>query len=96
MTRSELVQRISEKVPHLYQVDVEKVVLTIFDKISDSLEQGQRVELRGFGAFVVKERKSRTSRNPRTGQTLEVDAKQVPFFKAGKHLKSRLNSSVTR
>jgi integration host factor subunit beta len=93
MTKSELIQRISEQNPHLYQRDVERIVSTIFDEISEALAQGQRVELRGFGAFSVKDRESRTGRNPRTGETVHVDAKRIPFFKTGKLLRERLNGA---
>lgn len=91
MIRSELIQKISDTNPHLYQRDVEKIVNTILDQIVSALENGDRVELRGFGAFSVKRRDARTGRNPRTGDTVEVDEKHVPFFKAGKLLRDRLN-----
>lgn len=92
MIKSELVQKIAEENPHLYQRDVENIVSAILDEISDALANGDRVELRGFGAFSVKQRGARTGRNPRTGETVEVDAKAVPFFKTGKELRERLNS----
>ena len=92
MTKSELIARISEINPHLYQSDAEKIVSTIFDEISASLAKGHRVELRGFGVFSVRIRKARAGRNPRTGEKVSVEAKNVPFFKAGKKLKDRLNS----
>jgi len=91
MTRSELIQRISEKNPHLYLRDVEKIVETIFSEIIDALSRGDRVELRGFGAFSVKERDARVGRNPRTGEQVQVDAKRLPFFKTGKALRDALN-----
>ena len=91
MTRSELVARLALKNPHLFQRDVERIVSTVFDKISKTLTTGDRVELRGFGAFSVKERKSRTGRNPRTGESVFVEKKFVPFFKAGKELRIQLN-----
>ena len=93
MTKSELIQRISEMNPHLYQRDVERIVSTIFDQIADALAHGQRVELRGFGAFSVKDRDSRTGRNPRTGETVHVESKRIPFFKTGKLLRERLNAT---
>ena len=92
MTKSELILRLAEKNPHLYQRDVERIVSTIFDEISVALSQGDRVELRGFGAFSVKNRDERTGRNPRTGETVHVARKSVPFFKVGKNLRVRLNS----
>ena len=91
MIRSELIAKIAESNPHLYQRDVEKIVTTIFDRIVDALSEGQRVELRGFGAFSVKKRDGRTGRNPRTGEAVDVDEKHVPFFKTGKLLRDRLN-----
>jgi integration host factor subunit beta len=91
MTKSELIQRLAELNPHLYQRDVERIVSTIFEEISAALERGDRVELRGFGAFSVKQRDARVGRNPRTGDTVEVGAKHVPYFKTGKELRERLN-----
>jgi integration host factor subunit beta len=91
MTKSELIQRLAERNPHLYMRDVEKIVDTIFDEIMAALVRGDRVELRGFGAFSVKKRESRTGRNPRTGQSVFVAAKRLPFFKTGKALRERLN-----
>ena len=92
MTKSELIQRIAELNPHLYHRDVERIVLTIFDEIAGALSRGDRVELRGFGAFSVKHRDARTGRNPRTGEAVEVDEKHIPFFKTGKLLRDRLNA----
>jgi integration host factor subunit beta len=91
MIRSELVQKIADENPHLYQRDVEKIVATVFDEIIDAMANGNRVELRGFGAFSVKKRDARTGRNPRTGESVQVDEKHVPFFKTGKLLRDRLN-----
>jgi len=92
MTKSELIQRLAERNPHLYQRDVERIVSTIFDEISAALARGDRVELRGFGAFSVKNRAARAGRNPRTGETVHVARKSVPFFKVGKDLRLRLNN----
>jgi integration host factor subunit beta len=91
MIRSELIQKIAEENPHLYHRDVQKIVNTIFNEITDALADGNRVELRGFGAFSVKKRDARTGRNPRTGESVEVEEKHVPFFKTGKLLRDRLN-----
>ena len=91
MIRSELIQRISEENPHLTQRDVERIVNTIFEEIIEAMCSGNRVELRGFGAFSVKKRDARTGRNPRTGEAVQVEEKHVPFFKAGKLLRDRLN-----
>lgn len=91
MTKSELILRLTERNPHLYQRDIERLVSTILSEITSALERGGRVELRGFGAFSVKTRGSRTGRNPRTGESVEVVEKRVPFFKAGKDMRDRLN-----
>ena len=95
MIKSELVQRIAEHNPHLYQRDVENIVNAILDEIVAALARGDRVELRGFGAFSVKSRGARTGRNPRTGTAVSVDAKRVPYFKTGKELRERLNGKAT-
>ena len=92
MTKSELIQRIADHNPHLYHRDVERIVSTIFDEIAEALSRGDRVELRGFGAFSVKKREARLGRNPRTGSSVHVSEKHVPFFKTGKHLRERLNA----
>ena len=91
MTKSELIQRLADANPHLYQRDVERIVTTIFDEITAALASGDRVELRGFGAFSVKERGSRVGRNPRTGEAVNVAAKSIPYFKTGKQLREKLN-----
>ena len=91
MTKSDLVQRLADKNPHLYLRDIEKIVNTIFDEITEALIHGDRVELRGFGAFSVKSREARIGRNPRTGQAVQVEAKKMPYFKTGKGLRERLN-----
>ena len=91
MIKSELVQKLAEMNPHLYQRDVERIVATIFEEITRALARGDRVELRGFGAFSVKSRPARTGRNPRTGEPVAVTPKSVPFFKTGKELRERLN-----
>ena len=91
MIKSELVQRIAKRNPHLYLRDVEKIVNAILDEITSALSRGDRVELRGFGAFSVKHRDARVGRNPRTGAHVPVDEKTVPFFKTGKEMRERLN-----
>lgn len=91
MTKSELILRLAEKNPHLFQRDIERIVNTIFEQITKALATGKRVELRGFGAFSVKKRDARTGRNPRTGESVSVSEKFVPFFKTGKQLRDRLN-----
>jgi len=89
--KSELIQRLAEEYPSLYQRAVERIVSTVFDEITSALARGDRVELRGFGAFSVKYRQARLGRNPRTGDAVDVNAKAVPFFKTGKELRERLN-----
>ena len=93
MIRSELIQKIADDNPHLYQRDVENIVNTIFEEIIGAMAKGDRVELRGFGAFSVKMRDARTGRNPRTGESVAVEQKHVPFFKTGKLLRDRLNGN---
>ncbi len=89
--KSELVQIVAARNPHLYHRDVENIVNAVLDEITDALAGGNRVELRGFGAFSVKNRPSRSGRNPRTGDAVFVEEKWVPFFKTGKELRERLN-----
>ncbi|MCC6007865.1 MAG: integration host factor subunit beta [Rhodobacteraceae bacterium] len=93
MIRSELIQKISDANPHLAHKDVERIVSAIFEEIVMAMADGRRVELRGFGAFSVKSRDARIGRNPRTGESVPVKAKAVPFFKAGKLLRDRLNGA---
>ncbi len=92
MTRSQLILRLAEQNPHLFHRDVERIVATVFEEISEALARGDRVELRGFGAFSVKRRSARVGRNPRTGETVHVAAKSLPYFKTGKQLRERLNA----
>lgn len=92
MTKSELITRLAAMNPHLYQRDVERIVTTIFEEITSALARGDRVELRGFGAFSVKARGSRVGRNPRTGAAVHVSEKYIPYFKTGKQLREMLNS----
>ena len=92
MTRSQLILRLAEQNPHLFHRDVERIVATVFEEISEALSRGDRVELRGFGAFSVKRRSARIGRNPRTGETVHVAAKSLPYFKTGKQLRERLNA----
>ena len=91
MIRSELVQRLCTDFPDLTQREVEGVVSAIFDSITDQLATGSRVELRGFGAFSTRKRDARMGRNPRTGESVPVNAKRVPYFKPGKEMRERLN-----
>jgi integration host factor subunit beta len=91
MTRSDLIKRLAEANPHLYLRDIERIVATVFDEVTEALARGDRVELRGFGAFSVRQRGSRVGRNPRTGEEVRVPDKAVPYFKTGKDLRERLN-----
>jgi integration host factor subunit beta len=91
MIKSELIQRISSQNPHLYQRDIEKIVSTILDEIVEALRRGDRIELRGFGAFSAKLRGARQGRNPRTGAVVAVAKRAMPFFKTGKEMRARLN-----
>ena len=91
LIKSQLIQNITDQNPHLYIKDVERIVNTIFETISLSLENGDRIELRGFGAFSVREHGARKGRNPRTGEPVDVARKQVPYFKMGKGMRERLN-----
>jgi len=91
MIKSELIQKLADENPHLFQRDVENIVNAILDQIGDALARGDRVELRGFGAFSVKNRPARVGRNPRTGEKVAVAEKYVPQFKAGKEIRERLN-----
>lgn len=96
MTKSELIQRLAEMYPdpRLYHRDFERVVNKIFDEIAEALARGDRVELRGFGAFSVRERGARVGRNPRTGEAVHVSKKYLPFFKTGKELRERINQGL--
>jgi integration host factor subunit beta len=89
--RSELVQKLCDDHPDLTGKEIERVVSAFFDSIIDQLHQSGRVELRGFGAFSTRERDARKGRNPRTGDTVDVSAKRVPYFKPGKEMRERLN-----
>ena len=91
MLRSELIAKLAEEYSHLKQDDLEKIVAIILEEIAQALAEGNRVELRGFGAFSVRERKPRVGRNPRTGETIQIAASNQPKFKAGKALKSAVN-----
>ncbi len=91
MLRSELIEILTAENPHLRTSDIERIVNTIFETIEQALADGDRVELRGFGAFSVRRRDGRTGRNPRSGVTVTVPSKTVPFFKAGKELRARVN-----
>ncbi len=94
MIKSELIAQLTEENPHLFQRDIERIVASIFEEITKALESGGRVELRGFGAFSVRHRAPRIGRNPKSGESVNVPAKSVPFFKAGKELRQRVDASM--
>jgi len=91
MIRSELLQELAKENPELRSEEVERLVEVFFDEIAQRLAAGGRVELRGFGAFSTRERDPRKGRNPRTGETVDVPGKRVPYFKPGKEMRARLN-----
>ena len=91
MIKSELIRRISSQNPHLFQRDIEKIVNAILDEMVEALRRGDRVELRGFGAFSARLREAHTGRNPRTGAAVAVGKRALPFFKTGKEMRARLN-----
>ena len=91
MTKSELIQKLMTRYPHLYAHDCDRIVNVVFDSITDALVSGERAELRGFGAFFAKDRAPRKGRNPRTGESVDVPGKRVPFFRTGKALHQQLN-----
>ncbi len=91
MTKSDLILKLTEKNNFLFQKDIQKIIDVFFEALSESLENGKRVELRGFGAFGIKVREARIARNPRTGEPVAVPAKKMPFFKMGKKMRERMN-----
>lgn len=96
VTKSELIDDIALQTPEIQRRDVELVVNTILQTMTDALSQGQRIEIRGFGSFVPKLRRGRAARNPRTGAEVKVPEKYVPFFTVGKELRERINQEPTR
>ncbi len=94
MTRSELIAALAADHPHLTLMDVERIVAALFDEMTATLARGDRVELRGFGAFSVKRRQARAGRNPHTGETVDVTEKTVPFFRAGRELREMINAGM--
>lgn len=91
MTKAQIIERVSEQVSTLTKRQAEIVVNTMFNSIRDSLQRGDKTEIRGFGSFRLRSRRMKEGRNPKTGATVSVPAKKVPFFKAGKELKEQLN-----
>ena len=92
MTKSELIQKITNKNSFLYQKDVYKIIDTLFNSVTKALNDGDRVELRGFGTFTTKLRNARIGRNPKTGEPVAIPQKKMPFFKMGKSMRERINS----
>ena len=92
MTKSELIERVASRVPHISKKDTEIVVNTIFDSMTEALRRSERIEIRGFGSFQVKVREARDGRNPKTGEEVKIPAKRTPFFKVGKELKERIDA----
>lgn len=92
MTKSELIERLAMRYPELRAQDVEESVKLMIEKICQSLEKGDRVEIRGFGSFSLHYREARIGRNPKTGESVEVPAKSIPYFRAGKELRERVDS----
>lgn len=95
MNKSDLIELLAKKLPNLAARDVEVIVNTVFESMSDALNKGDRIEIRGFGSFEVRTRKPRIGRNPKTGMSVEVGERKVPFFKVGKELRERVNKEVT-
>ena len=94
MTKSVLIEKISEKVEGLSKKQTEVVVETLFDSIKDALAKGGKVEIRGFGNFKLRNRNARKARNPKTGEAVEVPPKKVPYFKVGKELREMVNTNI--
>lgn len=92
MNKSNLIQAVATRLPTLAAKDVEIIVNTIFDSMTESLAKGNRIEIRGFGSFEVRQRNPRQGRNPKTGQKVQVGERRVPFFKVGKELKEKVNN----
>jgi integration host factor subunit beta len=96
MTKSELIQRLSKRYPHLYQRDIEVLVNTMFDEITKALADGNRVELRGFGAFSVRSREARAARNPKNGDMVSVGSRSAIYFRTGKELRERITNVIPK
>lgn len=94
MTKRDLIEEVNKKFPHLSRRDAEVVLTSIFDSMIEAMGQGERIEIRGFGSFVVKHRRARQGRNPKSGAIVSVAAKKVPFFKVGKELRLRVDGKI--
>lgn len=95
MTKSELIEKLIDKLDHLSAKDVEIAIKEILEMMADTLENGDRIEIRGFGSFSLHYRAPRVGRNPKTGESVELTGKYVPHFKPGKELRERVNLSIT-
>jgi integration host factor subunit beta len=96
MTRSQLIEAVASKIANFSKKDVEVIMGTLFKSITDGLARGDKIEIRGFGSFKVKHREGRRGRNPKSGESIYIESKKVPFFKAGKELKERINKHETQ
>lgn len=94
MTKSELIQRLNQKYPHLYQRDIETLVNTVLNEISEALAREDRVELRGFGAFSIRKREPRAARNPKNGDVVHIGERRAIYFRTGKELRERINKTM--
>ena len=94
MTKSVLIEKIAEKVEGLSKKQTQVVIETIFESIKDSLAKGGKVEIRGFGNFKLRSRNARKARNPKTGESVDVPPKKVPYFKVGKELREMVNKNI--
>ena len=93
MTKRDLIEEVNDRFPHLSRFDAEVIINSVFDSLIAALRRDERIEIRGFGSFVVKHRRARDGRNPKTGEIVSVSSKRVPFFKVGKELRVRVNQS---
>lgn len=93
MTKRDLIDEVNKRFPHLSRRDSEVIINSIFDSMTGAMSNGERIEIRGFGSFVVKHRRAREGRNPKSGAIVSVSAKRVPFFKVGKELRLRVDGA---
>lgn len=94
MTKHDLIEEVARRYVRYSRRDAEVIVNSVFDSMADALHQGERIEIRGFGSFVVKQRQAREGRNPKTGRVVSVPSKRIPFFKVGKELKLRVDGKL--
>ena len=93
MTKSDLIERVASRIAHISKKDTEAVVHALFESMTDALERGARIEIRGFGSFEVRVREARVVRNPKTGERTRISARRTPFFKVGKALKEQIHAA---